>query len=297
MSIFTPEKIVIPTDGITFGARPPMTYAIELQMFQDQVGGNPVYTIDGDVPFSYSIESGTAKPKVTLIFDKAIDNIELGKEYQLKINGAQNVLAVSFAYSDTYRRPDWRMSDSEDRAGASFVFKEVQHGTQIVSQVLNTKLRMLFGFIAAVNFQLTDFMKRRETKKRLRDIIDSAVMGTGFPKNCHATISRETDGRISMVDLTYTEGEEPYTRVTYTYIDGQISYAFDDPTDAVALPVTKPFLSRITVDRMIKAADSDAKSLRYNICAVHFTRAPISYPTLFGCTVTMPAIISWDVIE
>ena len=297
MSIFTPEKIVIPTDGVTFGARPPMTHSVELQMFQDQVGSNPIYTIEGDVPFSYSIESGTAKPKVILTFDKTIDNIELGKEYQLKINGAQNVLAITFAYGDSYRRSDWRMSDSEDRAGASFVFKEVQHGTQIVSQILNTKLRMLFGFIAAVNFQLTDFTKRRETKKRLRDIIDCAVAGTGFPKNCHATISRETDGRVSMVDLTYSEGEEPYTRITYTYIDGQITYVFDDPSVAEVAPVTKPFLHRITIDRMIKAVDSDARSLRYNICSVQFVRSPISYPTLFGCTVTMPAITSWDVIE
>jgi len=294
MSIFAPDKIVIPTDGLTFGAQPPMTYVIDLQMFQDQIGADPSFVLAGDVPFSYALDT-TSKPRIVLTFDKAIGNIVIGKEYALTVNGPQNAIKIVFAYTDSYREYDWFMSDPEERAGSSFAFKEVQHGTQIVSQVLNTKLRMLFGFVASVNFQLTDYLKRRETKKRLRDIVDAAVSGVGFPKNCRATVTRETDGRIAQVDLTYAEGEEALTRITYTYIDGQISYAFDDPTLAAIPNLTKPFLSRISVDRM--APSGDTKSVRYNVCAVQFTRALVSYPTLFGCTVTMPSIISWDVIE
>ena len=294
MSIFAPEKIVIPTDGLTFGAQPPMTYVVDLQIFQDQVGSDTTFSISGDAPFSYRLDT-SGKPKLVLTFDKAIGNVAIGQEYLLMINGPQNTIKIVFAYTDNYRQYDWVMSDSEEKAGSSFAFKEVQHGTQIVSQVLNTKLRMLFGFVASVNFQFTDYLKRRETKKRLRDIVDSAVSGVGFPKNCHATVTRETDGRIAQVDLTYAEGEEALTRITYTYIDGQISYAFDDPTLAAIPNLTKPFLSRISVDRM--AQSGDTKSVRYNVCVVQFTRASVSYPTLFGCTVTMPSIISWDVIE
>jgi len=294
--MFSPQKVIIPTEGLSFGSKPPVAYRISLQMYEDLVGTNLNFVLGsiGTLPFSTSIESNTVTPVLTLTFDQPIASIILGQEYKITINGTQNVLTIVFVYSDTYRSSDWRMSDPEDTAGNAFAFKEVQHGTQIISQIFNTKLKMLFEFLDSVNFRLSDFLAKMETKKRMKDIIDASVYGTGFPKDCLATVKRESDGRVSTVDLRYKESDERYTRITYIYDNGNVSYAFTDPS--LSSPtVARPFLSQILIDRIADGTDNARR--RYKICTIQFVRTPITYTTLFGCSVTMPAISGWEVIE
>lgn len=293
--MFNPIKAIIPTNGLSFGMKPAMEFNIELQMWEDVVGSNLNYILNnGTNPFSCSIEQNTIKPILKLILDKPITSVSLGQEYFITINGSQNILTIVFVYEDTYRNSDWRMSDPEDIAGNSFVFKEVQHGTQIVSKIFNTKLKMLFEFLASLSFRFQDFLGSLETKKRIRDIVDSATFGMGFPKNCIASVVRETDGRLSTVDLRYSEGDEKFTRITYVYENGTISYDFTDP-NLSSPDVIKPFLSQILIDRISSANVGAAR--RYKICTIQFARTPTAYTTLFGCTVTIPAISGWEVLE
>lgn len=290
--MFTPNQIVLETKSLAFGLKPPMTVSFELQMFEDMVGSNQTYTIQAPVavPFLFSIESGTLTPTVTLTLDRDPSNFELGKTYTLLVNNT--ALQILFLFAEDYNPLNWRMSDSETTAGNSYHFKEIEHGTKILTKEINTKFKMMFESLSNMSFRITDFLGKMETKRRLRDIVECAIAGS-YPKNCHATVVRESDGRITAVNLHYTEGEERFTRINYYYANNNVSLHFNDPLIADRV-VVKSLLHRIEVSRVATEADNAPR--RYSICTVQFYRETFTFDSVFGGTITMPMITNWDVV-
>lgn len=298
--MFVQTEIVLDTKNLAFGLKPPQKVQIQLVAYEDLVGSTPTFNISNvSGPFSASIDNGALFPILNLVLDQLPSEINLGESYSITIsgNGGSYVMPVKFVYAEDYSTIRWVMSDKETTAGSAYMFKELIHGARILSSDLNTRFKMLIEYAAQTYTKLTDFIDSFETKRKLRDIIDTAVNAGVFPRNCSGTVIRDTNGNVVQIDLVYNDKmTDRFTRILFEYAPQTIIFDFSSnpaPFNKAPFGVQKPLMNSIDVFRI----GVQGGNRRYRIAKVTFSRATQQYTSLSGCIVTAPMVSGWTVNE
>jgi hypothetical protein len=270
-----------------------------MECFQDQTGATPVNTVTAvGCPFTVTITTGTPLPVLTITLDQSIANVQVGQIYNITIisNGITQVIPLQFLFAEGYVSTNWfNVGQGDLVAGQAFTFREVLFGNKYRTTDLNIRFKMLFEYCSLLYFRISDLASKFETKRRIKDIVDCGLLAGVTPKNCTAVVTRDVDGDITILNLTYDPGDQAYTAAYYTYVQLPVIIDFSAnpaPYNMAAVTNQKKFLNQVDIWRVTANGTNS-----YKICTVVVTRTPITVQSDTGSAITIPLVSGWTVTE
>jgi hypothetical protein len=290
------KLLVVETNNLQFGS-PSSEVKITLNLDESVVGTTPNATVSAVGPFSTSLlNENTSKPTVVITLTGAITDYVLGQRYTITItaNGNTDTLAVIFLFTQTYDPSAWNNSDREDTVGNFFTLNQIPEGKQILSTLINSKLKTLFEYIALVNFRITDIFNKYKLKKNLPDIINTAIYTGAVPQASNATVTYLAGTTLpeTIIIRDTNNDSDSYTKISFSYATQVKTIVYN----SVSTNSNYSALDSITVDRV---TDSTGTTKKYRIASIAITRANITFPSVVdpSYSVTMPLVTGWTVTE
>jgi hypothetical protein len=290
------KLLVVETNNLQFGSSSSEVKVI-LDLDESVVGTTPNATVSAVGPFSTSLlNANTSKPTVVITLIGAITDYVLGQRYTITIiaNGNTDTLAVTFLFTQTYDPSAWNNSDREDIVGNFFTLNQIPEGKQILSTLMNSKLKTLFESIALLNFRMTDILNRYKLKKNLPDIINTAIYTGAVPQAGNATVTYLAGTTLpeTIIIRDTNADSDSYTKISFSYAT-QVKTIIHN---SISTNSNYSALDSITVDRV---TDSIGTTKKYQIASIAITRANITFPSIVdpSYSVTMPLLTGWTVTE
>jgi hypothetical protein len=290
------KLLVVETNNLQFGSSS-SEVKVTLDLDESVVGTTPNATVSAVGPFSTSLlNANTSRPTVVITLIGAITDYVLGQRYTITIaaNGNTDTLAVTFLFTQTYDPSAWNNSDREDIVGNFFTLNQIPEGKQILSTLMNSKLKTLFESIALLNFRMTDILNRYKLKKNLPDIINAAIYTGSVPQAGNVTVTYLAGTTLpeTIIIRDTNDDSDSYTKISFSYVTQVKTIIYN----SISTNSNYSALDSITVDRV---TDSTGTTKKYRIASIAITRANITFPSVVdpSYSVTMPLLTGWTVTE
>ena len=302
------KLLVIETNNLQFGGSTPSQISCTLDLDESVVTSSPTVTasIENTVPFTIALIENTvlSKPTINFTLSQVLDSIVLGQKYTvtLTVGGNTDTFSVQFLFSQFYDPAAWTNTTKEDSLSGFVTLTEIPSGANLLSTIVNSKLRSLIEFLGLMNFRILDILSRYRLKRNLPDIINAAIYSGTIPAGYTGVVNYANGTtQISSIVLQDTNNDSnSFTKISFTYADQTSTVTKTDsstnPPTTITTTKTYSALSSIEVSR-VTALDGTTK--QYRISNIAVTRTNVTFTSVVDNTysITMPLVSGWTVTE